>query len=203
MEAAHCVIKPRPPLLDSLRRHTRADHHGLDNHPMLVRLVRPGLDLDDYAETLRALHPAQQRLEELAAKTLHHLAMAYPFASRMGALESDLARLGLSSPAAPGWRPEPPATLAELVGLLYVLEGSRLGARIIAKRVRASLGDGIPLSFFDSADGERVWSVFCDFAVTHCPMEEAELAIRAARQAFGDFLQHLDMPRVLDLSTID
>ncbi|MCA1769039.1 MAG: biliverdin-producing heme oxygenase [Halomonas sp.] len=129
--------------------------------------------------------------------------MAYPFSSRIEALESDLARLGLPSPAAPGRGPEPPATLAELVGLLYVLEGSRLGARIIAKRVRASLGDGTPLTFFDNADGERAWPVFCDFAVTHCPMEEAESAIRAARQAFGHFLQHLDTPRIFDLSPTD
>ncbi|WP_372609294.1 hypothetical protein [Halomonas sp.] len=33
---------PRPPLLDSLRRQTRADHHALDAHPILVSLVRPG-----------------------------------------------------------------------------------------------------------------------------------------------------------------
>ncbi|MEQ6916625.1 biliverdin-producing heme oxygenase [Halomonas aquatica] len=170
---------------------------------MLVRLVRPGLDLNDYAETLSAMHPAQQGLEVLAAKSIHNLALAYPFTSRMDWLEADLAHLGLSSPASPGRGPEPPATLAELVGLLYVLEGSRLGARIIAKRVRASLGDGIPRTFFDNADGERAWPVFCDFAVTHCPMEEVELAIRAARQAFGYFLKHLDTSRVLDLSPTD
>lgn len=197
------MIEPRPPLLDSLRRHTRADHHGLDKHPMLVRLVRPGLDLDDYAETLSAMHPAQQELEGLAAKAIRHLALAYPFAPRVDRLEADLARLGLSSPAATGRGPEPPPTLAELVGLLYVLEGSRLGARIIAERVRASLGDGIPSTFFDNADGERAWPVFCDFAVAHCPMEEAELAIHAARRAFGHFLRHLETPRVLDMSPTD
>lgn len=203
MEEATSVIEFRPPLLDNLRRQTRADHHALDAHPILARLVRPGLDLDHYAEALSALYPAQQALEELVAKGLRDLAMEYPFASRMDWLEADLADLGGSSPEALGRGLAPAATIADLVGLLYVLEGSRLGASVIAGRVRASLGDGISLSFFDNADGERVWPVFRDFAVTHCPMGEAETAIRSARQAFGCFRQCLDTSRVLDMSPTD
>lgn len=197
------MSEPRPPLLDSLRRQTRADHHALDGHPLLVSLVRPGLDLDRYVEALIALHPAQQGLEGLATKGIHDLAMAYPLVSRMDCLESDLERLGASPPADTHRRETPPATLAELVGLLYVLEGSRLGARVIAERVGASLGDGIPRRFFDNADGERAWPMFRHFAVTHCPMEETEEAIRSARRAFICFRQYLDMPRVLDLSPTD
>jgi heme oxygenase len=197
------VIDSRPPLLESLRRQTRADHHGLDAHPTLVRLVRPGLDLVHYAEALGALHPAQQVLEALVAKGLHDLSLEYPFSSRMTWLEADLERLGASPPAAAGRKPSPPTNLAELVGLLYVLEGSRLGASVIAQKVRVSLGEGIPLAFFDNADGERTWPMFRDFAVTHCPMGQAEAAISSARQAFGCFRQRLEASRMLDTSPTD
>lgn len=195
-------MEPRPPLLDSLRRHTRAEHHGLENHPVMTRLVRPGLHIEDYAETLSALHPAQQELEQLAATTIDHLTMTYPLAPRVAWLEADLAHLGLSPPNPQGRDPELPATLPELVGLLYVLEGARLGARVIADKIHVSLGDATPMAFFDHADGERAWPTFCDFAVKHCPMDEAGLAIRAARRAFGHFRKHIDCPPALDWSPI-
>ncbi|WP_372609295.1 biliverdin-producing heme oxygenase [Halomonas sp.] len=149
------------------------------------------------------MHPAQQVLEGLAAKGIRDLAIDYPFAPRLGWLEADLEGLGASPPAVPARQPASPETLAELVGLLYVLEGSRLGARVIAERIRALLGDKIPGSFFDNADGERAWPMFRHFAVTHCLMGEAEVAIRSARQAFGCFRYRLDTPLILDVSPID
>ena len=57
----------------------------------------------------------------------------------------------------------PLASLASGLGCLYVLEGSTLGGRIIARRARAALGDELPVTFFTSAnrlDPGAEWRTF-------------------------------------------
>lgn len=76
--------------------------------------------------------------------------------SRRAALSADLAALGLNAPAfAPAEIPSP----AFGAGLLYVLEGSRLGARFLSRQVRA--GDaGLPLAYLNHGEGQDLWRSF-------------------------------------------
>lgn len=46
--------------------------------------------------------------------------------------------------------PLPLGTLAQALGCLYVLEGSALGGRIVARQVQQMLGDKVPTAFFSS-----------------------------------------------------
>ena len=45
------------------------------------------------------------------------------------------------------------------MGLLYVLEGSRLGARFLARQVGAT-GAGLPLAYLTHGDGGDLWRSF-------------------------------------------
>ena len=75
---------------------------------------------------------------------------------RRAALARDLAALGLDVPAfAPAAVPSPDFG----AGLLYVLEGSRLGARVLARQVDAG-GHGLPLAYLTQGEGDNLWRSF-------------------------------------------
>lgn len=75
---------------------------------------------------------------------------------RRAALARDLAALGLEVPPfANAYVPCPDFG----AGLLYTLEGSRLGARFLARQVRAA-GHGLPLAYLTQGDGDDLWRTF-------------------------------------------
>jgi len=83
---------------------------------------------------------------------------------RAGLLDEDLRQLGVPAPPGPA-RPGVVSlpTLAHGLGCLYVLEGSALGGRIIARRACAALGADLPVAFFSSAgraDPGAGWRAF-------------------------------------------
>lgn len=101
---------------------------------------------------------------------------------RSALLERDLAALGESMPdssAAPRV-----TSLPQALGIAYVLEGSRLGGRILARRV----GPQMPNSFLYPSDQKSAWPALVktiDSALNRNSLGEAELA---ARECFATFL---------------
>jgi len=75
--------------------------------------------------------------------------LAFGDRSRLPQLRRDLAALGCGDPAPPACRVAAPAGAAEALGLLYVLEGSSLGGRVIGRRLAADGIDDTGLSFLD------------------------------------------------------
>ncbi|GHE21131.1 biliverdin-producing heme oxygenase [Halomonas urumqiensis] len=180
-------------LLAALRRATRQDHHALDHHPRLNRLIRPGLDRAGYADSLLALSAAQAVLEARVTTELATLGHGYAIMPRMPSLEDDLARLA-AAPLSPDGHMALQATgEGALIGRLYVLEGARLGAEPIAARVRAALGEDAPLAYFGTAEGERHWPAFLAFAARgEVDDDMADNAAIAAQEAFALFHAALD-----------
>jgi heme oxygenase len=84
-------------------------------------------------------------------------------------LVQDLHALGdeLPSPrvVAPGWDP---ADVADLVGVLYPIEGSTLGGQVISRHLRDNLGltpeRGARFFYGYGPDTARRWDAFCAFA---------------------------------------
>ncbi len=107
--------------------------------------------------------------------------------SRTSALTADLETMG-ARPAAPLPVAEP-ASLAEALGALYVLEGSRLGAQILIRRVRAS-GDArvrAATAFLEHGSPD-LWRSFLDAASSYVVDEDALCAASdGALSAFGAF----------------
>lgn len=185
-----------PAVARELRRRTRRAHQRLDHHPLLQRLVRPGLTRESYAAVLRALHRPHAELEAAVAAASARLGLAVgeaaPAPPRLPQLEADLQALGEAWPSL--GHPNVPIadSLAALVGQRYVLDGSRLGGQVIARQVIERLGADAPRHFFADPDPEWHWQRFLVFAERHCPPDEIDCAVAAAQVAFADFLAHLD-----------
>ncbi len=172
-------------------------HRRLDELPALSLLVSPELELSGYLHSLRALsnahHPAEWAIEIYLAGTPR----VFDFAPRRKAdlLERDLADLGgdsqTPSAAESGGRAPTIDSRAALVGSLYVVEGSTLGGRVIARNVvrRLGLSGELGARFFH-AYGDRVesrWREFVVFADSLLEDSEHEEAAHAAQRMFEWF----------------
>jgi heme oxygenase len=158
-----------PSLLDSLREATRSAHAAIEHVPALSRLMAGDLTRADYGATLSRLYRFHAGLEPALAAALADLPelAAFTAPERSRAIAADLAELGLGlpPPAAPEALPvmtDAPAAL----GCLYVVEGSALGGRVIARRLADTLGvtDDRGARFFGGQSAQAVrsrWLALC------------------------------------------
>lgn len=106
----------------------------------------------------------------------------WPDRRRSQLLRDDLARLNVDGIAL-----QPPRSLgskAEIMGAVYVLEGSRLGGNILRKRVYRSA----PTRFLDAKAKPGAWKAFLASLETQLPgKEEIGLAVGAARGVFATY----------------
>lgn len=170
-----------------LRGETRLDHERTDRAFGRFDLA----DADAYGAFLtahaRVLPPIEAVLNDYAL---------FPFSSRTGALRDDLAALGkpFPEPAAVA----PPANAAAAWGMLYVVEGSRLGGAMLARTV----GQGLPHFYLDARHAPGGWRRFCD-ALDAAAEGDIWLgqATEAARATFGLYAQaaaHGDIAKPAD-----
>ncbi len=168
------------PLAEYLRAATRTAHRQLDHHPLLNALVRKDLDLTRYGQVLASLHGPQAALEAVVRPRLVQLGVAQVFAPRQADLAADLSVLGLTPLPLYG---EPPTADDDsaLVGLLYVLEGSRLGGAVIAR----CLADSLP----EPPRWARYWAFAADRIAD---VGQYERVGEAALAGFALFRRQLD-----------
>lgn len=129
-----------------LRAATAIDHDAVD-------AAFAGFDLADpraYAAFLAAHARVLPGIEAALAGD-----PALPaFRPRTALLIDDLARLGVSPPGA--IHPHVPPTSAGRFGMLYVIEGSRLGGGLLARRVAA----GLPRAYLSAIHLPGEWRAF-------------------------------------------
>ena len=179
------------PVLMQLRAATQSWHHRVDHHPLLSPLVRPGIDLAIYGRAIAGLHGPICALEQRSLSGIALLRANYVLTSRQDNLEADLAELGLRPPSATGECPQC-REMADLIGLLYVVEGSRLGGQIIASTLLQTLPAKTSCRFFNIAGAEEVWANFGAFAIAACPEHQIKRSCDNAVAAFAFILDHLD-----------
>ncbi|MEX1198840.1 MAG: biliverdin-producing heme oxygenase [Pseudohongiellaceae bacterium] len=180
-------------LLILLRKETRQDHHDLDHHPVLQRLLEPGLDRDGYAGVLQAMYRPQHFMEASIKAGYQHLGLdgqALP-ASRTGDLERDLAALGYVAPDTDGDVLLSAESKSVLMGQRYVLEGARKGSVFIAGKLCETLGPGVPMRYFQAADPEPNWQQFVRQLATLLPALDPQAAVRGARSMFHAYHRRL------------
>lgn len=180
----------------ALRRATAAAHHVLDHHPLMQRLIETNLTLDSYAESLAAMYRPHVRLERLVHESRHHFESGLELSSRVAALDADLLKLGWTAPvpALPHISPGVADTRAAWWGKVYVLEGSRLGAEVIARCIRSSLGDSAPCRFFSEATHAGKLSALTELLERELAgLEDLEQAEASARAAFASYAEDLDL----------
>jgi len=128
------------PLMTWLKAETRAAHEAAERAFDLKAVVQSPAA---YARILQRFHAFHSQVEPLlAAWDWPALGLDFDARRKLPALNADLASLGIV-PLAAARQPAALFTIvtqAEAVGALYVIEGSTLGGRIIAKQVRTALG---------------------------------------------------------------
>jgi len=189
-----------PPLLARLRMETRAAHDRLEHIPQLSCLLSPNLTTHAYLQALRNLHAFHAGMWATVPDLLSGLLAEYgaeggdftPSDDGLRALADDLAWFGatpLPNMPAPGTVND----AASALGAIYVVEGSALGARVIARAVSVSLGvtQGRGGSFFcgATADAARLrWRHFAaalDWAETRLGEAGCARVTRAAIAVFA------------------
>jgi heme oxygenase len=163
-----------------LRDATAPDHAAVDR-------VYAGFDLSspqDYRAFLEAQHSCLAPLEEgLTASDVGTLLPDWPARRRTALLVEDLDALG-----APHVRPMT-LTLAlpgpaAILGAVYVLEGSRFGGAVLARR----LPFGTPARFLGAPAEPRSWRTLVEMLDRHLDGEaRMDAAIAAARAVFDAF----------------
>jgi heme oxygenase len=154
------LTKP-PPIIERVRDATRAAHSQLEERlDIFARLAVPA----NRARLVARFYGFHAGAERAVSPVLAALpGLDYPDRRRTPLLLDDLAAMGVGEPHDLAlWTPLRASSVAEALGLLYVLEGSTLGGKIIRRQVVAGGGTMIGLSFLDpyrERSGER-WHAF-------------------------------------------
>lgn len=177
--------RPKSTLRNALREATAADHARLDQRLGALELGAA----DGYRRFLEinatALLPLERALREAGVR---QLLPDWDMRVRTGAILGDLAAVG-------GTLSRLDSVIlgdnAAMLGTLYVLEGSRLGATYLVKRVMRSNNPVVSgnTRFLAHGVGKQFWASFLTVLEDHAGTIEADNLIPAARRAFDLFAE--------------
>ncbi len=166
------IINKQNELHLHLKKVIKNAHDKLEHQPILLQLLRD-VSIDEYANALAALHGVHAAIEKNIVNFLANQPDLFDYESRLKtpALEEDLKDLAkvpfISKIAFPM-----PKNVAELVGIIYVIEGSTMGGQFLARKI----GDKFPIRFFSGygANTDQKWQEFWEFANSVCTVEQYE-----------------------------
>ena len=155
--------------LERLRAGTCRGHASIETVPALSRLLAADLTQPEYVTTLQHMHAFHATFEPIVAAALagHPQAAGMLDGARPQALAEDLAWFGKTSARRLPRRIVPALDdPSRALGALYVIEGSGLGGRVIARHLSLSLGvaPGRGGSFYGGLSAEaarRRWHCLC------------------------------------------
>ena len=150
-------------VLDRLRAATRPYHDAVEANPFNQALRTGTVTAADTARFLAAMYGVVRPYEAClrAQEARFGPEWELPRRYRAALILADLPRLG--HPATPPDCPALPplATRAQLLGAMYVLEGSTLGGQVIARQLTKA-GIGAPAYFTGRGDQTGpLWKAFC------------------------------------------
>lgn len=189
-----------------LRCSTHGAHVRLNRHPLLGQLTRPALDILVYTHLLHLYLDFYRAIETVIHDYFAEGVEDFDYGERYKTdwLVQDLHHLG-EVPADTRYRSpalvfKKPKNKAELVGLLYPLEGSTLGGQLISRRLQENLGlaAGTGGRFFYGygEDTAGRWAEFLDFAGRSVNSPGGiDQACAVARGVFNMLEEHLDGSR--------
>lgn len=129
------------PASSQLREQTAAAHRVLDSSPLLSALLSPELSLASYVKILSIFYDFYCDYESILLETCADLRFDACARQKLPLLEKDARALGVSFDRSHTDFPSLNLdSKAKVLGMIYVVEGSTLGGRVIAKHLAKKLG---------------------------------------------------------------
>jgi len=192
---------------ERLRQATSAEHRLAEQ---ASDLLDPTMTVDGYADRLKKLYGFFQPMEAALGQAIVALGIDWVIGVRSNLILDDLNCLAIDWPAA--CRPsaaQPPFDLrrkTDLLGALYVVEGSALGARTIARHLQSELGltEQSGASFFAEGGEPTVarWQRLLALleAQAQSPADQQEI-IESACRTFRRFVDAMTDPSAVTPQT--
>ena len=189
-----------------LRTHTQAAHERLKQNPLEESLTRSDYPLRSYWLVLSDYYHFYRAMEALIESASERLKSRFDYTPRRkhGWLHQDLVDSFHIDPEDAFWRPKrkfSPIRIedqADLVGVLYTIEGASLGGQHISRHIQAGRL-GVTAEHggrFFHGYGEQTearWNEFLTFAEQACPdAAQREKAAQAALAVFTEVEAALD-----------
>ena len=202
------VPAPRfSPVRQFLRDATHQDHVRLNRHPLLVGITKADYSLATYHRVLKTYFRFYEQIEYAFTQYLSvfpvytdadHKPFDYQPRLKLPWLRQDLHHARIEPASIPAANASVDITsTAELVGILYTIEGSSLGGEVISQHISRNLGltpDAGGRFFYGYGKQIlpmwREFESFMDFALTS--PSEMEAAGLAARKTFNRMEKMLD-----------
>lgn len=171
--------------------------HHLELEKILIPIIRAIKSQQDYTVVLNLFFGYFNALEEQIANFIPSQLTDYGHRRKAKLIANDLNYLDspLPTTAQKGQLPEIASSLQAL-GALYVMEGSTLGGKIIAKMISKQLSlETEALSFFNGYGDatDSMWAVFTGILNESAQNEEEETTIiNAANQTFIKFKSYIE-----------
>lgn len=188
------VRRPSDSLRERLRSETAAWHETVEAAADIAHSVRTR---GDYVDLLVRLHGLHGGLEDYLTSGSfysgwHGIGIDIAAHRRAHLLAADLEELG-------GWGGArrislaPSASFSRAVGCLYVVEGSTLGGRVVARMVRAAIGE-VPTRFLTGRGRPHAasWPAVCT-ALNRFDQQQGDGdgVVAGACETFAVFADHL------------
>lgn len=198
-----------------LQATTQAYHQQLNHHHLLVGITQADYSPINYQKLLYAYFQLYQTLESQIKRFTAEQPCAFNYLERIKLpwLLDDLAFLTTRTPAANQGNNLDMLTpeinsIGQLVGVLYVIEGSTLGGQIISRCLSKNFGytanTGARFFYGYGEHSKAMWQEFIDFAQSIAADEtENQAAVASACLTFQLFKQQLDQYHAKPLLEID
>jgi heme oxygenase len=184
-------FQPRRPvsMRDRLRAATEEIHLALHRAAPFAAIAGGTATRENYADTLtflRRYHGAMAGWCAVGAWTLGLDGLAKTHRERLAALRADLAVFGREVPQA---EEEPAHSGAFAVGVLYTVQGSTLGGKVIHRQLDGLLDGEDGRSFFKGwAEDGHYWRMLCAALEQQSDGVALEAGARHAFARFSDML---------------
>lgn len=187
-----------PAFLENLRNATAESHTALEALPVSLSIMSPNVTNDEYALYLSLMLDVVKDAEENIFPIAHKAIEGLDVHPKAQFIEADLKALNYNKEQSykPFTSTVNEVTPAFALGVMYVIEGSSLGGRVILKNINTVLGHDADNggSYFTGYGGQTGshWKTFLGSLIEYATQHNAEEEIIAgANFAFDAIAAHL------------
>jgi heme oxygenase len=188
-------------ILERIKKETQENHLRMESSSLMSKITNKTITLSDYLKILTKFygffHPLEIQLDQLSE--IENFLPDYPQRRKAYSLSKDIEQLGEKGANCILCNDLPSINnMSEAFGILYVMEGSTLGGRMISKLLeeKLSLSAARGIQFFNGygpLTGER-WNTFrksmVDFAEA---TKDEDTIIKSANQTFHKFYNWINL----------